>query len=166
MEAPLPCSIADYGQISGDIMTTEGYFQVSEIVDRMDLQLDEAVRPRFLQGKGRTAKEYLTWLRDREGKKREFAARFAEIDAFLTPTTPIAAIPIDTIDQTSSPARFTRMVNGLDLCALALPDGFTRGGLPTSLQIVCKGYDETTALRIGWAYEQATEWRERRPPEI
>jgi aspartyl-tRNA(Asn)/glutamyl-tRNA(Gln) amidotransferase subunit A len=49
----------------------------------------------------------------------------------------------------------------LDLCALALPDGFTKAGLPTSLQIVCRGYDEATALRIGWAYEQATEWHHR-----
>ena len=61
-------------------------------------------------------------------------------------------------------ALFTRLGNLLDLCALALPNGFTKAGLPTSLQIVCRGYDESTALRIGWAYEQATEWHRRRPP--
>jgi len=42
---------------------------------------------------------------------------------------------------------------------------FTRNGLPLSLQIICRPYDETTALRIGWAYEQASEWKERRPPD-
>ena len=31
---------------------------------------------------------------------------------------------------------------------------------------VCRGYDEATALRIGWAYQQATDWHERRPPGI
>ena len=29
-----------------------------------------------------------------------------------------------------------------------------------------KSYDEATALRIGWAYEQATEWHTRRPPGV
>jgi len=53
----------------------------------------------------------------------------------------------------------------LGLCALAVPDGFTAGGLPLSLQIVCQAGEEAMALRIGWAYEQATDWHERRPPE-
>jgi aspartyl-tRNA(Asn)/glutamyl-tRNA(Gln) amidotransferase subunit A len=40
----------------------------------------------------------------------------------------------------------------------------THGGLPTSLQIVCRSYDEATALRIGWAYQAATDWHHRVPP--
>ena len=76
------------------------------------------------------------------------------------------AIPVAEIDQARTPAMFTRMVNFLDLCALSLPNGFTAKGLPTSLHMVCKAYDEATALRIGWAYEQATEWSSRRPPGI
>jgi aspartyl-tRNA(Asn)/glutamyl-tRNA(Gln) amidotransferase subunit A len=35
-----------------------------------------------------------------------------------------------------------------------------------SLQIVCRGYDEATALRIGRAYQESTDWHERRPPSI
>jgi Asp-tRNA(Asn)/Glu-tRNA(Gln) amidotransferase A subunit family amidase len=68
------------------------------------------------------------------------------------------------IDQSRTPAVFTRMVNLLDLCALSLPNGFTAAGLPTSLQIVCRGYDEGLALRIGWAYEHAVDWLTRLPP--
>jgi aspartyl-tRNA(Asn)/glutamyl-tRNA(Gln) amidotransferase subunit A len=52
------------------------------------------------------------------------------------------------------------------LCALSLPDGFTQTGLPLSLQIICRPYEEATALRIGWAYQQATEWHERHPPGL
>jgi aspartyl-tRNA(Asn)/glutamyl-tRNA(Gln) amidotransferase subunit A len=48
---------------------------------------------------------------------------------------------------------------------VALPNGFDGSGLPTSLQIVCRAYDEATALRIGWAYQNATDWHRRRPPE-
>jgi aspartyl-tRNA(Asn)/glutamyl-tRNA(Gln) amidotransferase subunit A len=46
-----------------------------------------------------------------------------------------------------------------------VPNGFTREGLPLSLQIVARAGDEATALRIGWAYETASEWKSRRPPE-
>ena len=52
-----------------------------------------------------------------------------------------------------------------DLCALALRNGFTATGLPISLQIVCRGYEEATALRIGWSYQDATDWHLRRPPD-
>jgi hypothetical protein len=30
---------------------------------------------------------------------------------------------------------------------------------------LCGAGEEPLALRIGWAYEQATDWKTRRPPE-
>jgi hypothetical protein len=93
------------------------------------------------------------------------AAALADVDALLTPTAQTPAIPIDQADQKGTAAHFTRPVNYLGRCALALPNGFTAGGLPISLQIVCDPGDEAMALRIGWAYEAATAWTERRPPE-
>ena len=68
------------------------------------------------------------------------------------------------VDEAHLPSRFTRFGNMLDLCALSLPDGYTASGLPLSLQIVCRGYDEAMALRIGQAYQGATDWHRRRPP--
>jgi aspartyl-tRNA(Asn)/glutamyl-tRNA(Gln) amidotransferase subunit A len=62
-------------------------------------------------------------------------------DALLTPTTETTAIPVDSVDQSKAPVRFTRAANLLDLCALALPNGFDAGGLPTSLQIMCRAAD-------------------------
>ena len=47
-----------------------------------------------------------------------------------------------------------------------MPNGFTRAGLPTSLQIACRGYDEARALRIAWAYEQASGVTNRVPPGL
>src|SRR5262245_35703860 len=49
------------------------------------------------------------------------------------------------------------------LQTLAVPNGFTRTGLPLSLQIVCRGGDEALALRIGWAWQNATDWHEQAP---
>ena len=98
--------------------------------------------------------------------KQPFEAALADSDALLTPTTATTAIPIEAVDQDTSPARFTRFVNLLELCALAVPNGFTEAGLPTSLQIVCRGYEEGMALRIGWAYQSMTDWHERVPPGV
>ncbi len=96
--------------------------------------------------------------------KGQFAAAMEGIDALLTPTTACAAIPVAEVDEAVMPSHFTRFGNLLDLCALALPNGFTEGGLPLSLQIACRGYDEATALRIGQAYQRATDWHLRQPP--
>jgi aspartyl-tRNA(Asn)/glutamyl-tRNA(Gln) amidotransferase subunit A len=160
----LPCRFGDYTELTGQIIGAEGYFLIGDLIDDMSLPIDEAVRPRIALGKGISARDYLAALRDREEAKRAFAAATAGVDALLTPTTQAAAIPLDAVDQSTTPAHFTRFVNFLDLCALAVPNGFTSAGLPISLQIACRGYDEATALRMGWAYQQATDWHERRPP--
>lgn len=164
--APLPRRFADFTDLTGRIIGAEGYFLIGDLVDDMSLPIDDAVRPRIGSGRGVSARDYLGALREREEAKQEFAAALGEIDALLTPTTLTAAIPLDMVDQASTPAHFTRFVNALDLCALALPVGFNAAGLPLSLQIICRGYDEATAVRIGWAYQQATDWHERWPPGI
>jgi aspartyl-tRNA(Asn)/glutamyl-tRNA(Gln) amidotransferase subunit A len=162
----LPRRFADFTDLTGRIIGAEGYFLLGDLVDNPALTIDDAVRPRIGSGRGISARDYLRALSERDEAKREFAAALADTDALLTPTTLTPAIPLDKVDQASTPAHFTRFVNALDLCALALPNGFTATGLPLSLQIICRGYDEATALRIGWAYQEATPWHERRPPGI
>jgi aspartyl-tRNA(Asn)/glutamyl-tRNA(Gln) amidotransferase subunit A len=48
--------------------------------------------------------------------------------------------------------------------ALALPCGFSAAGLPLSLQIIGRRFDDATVLRVGHAYERSTGWHRRRPP--
>jgi aspartyl-tRNA(Asn)/glutamyl-tRNA(Gln) amidotransferase subunit A len=164
IEIALPCKFGDFAALTGQVIGAEGYAIFGDFVDRLDLPIDEAVRPRIWIGKSMSARDYLGALAKREKLKQQFDGAFGDIDALLTPTTATAAIPIADADQSKSPAIFTRMVNLLDLCALSLPNGFTATGLPTSLHIVCRGYHEATALRIGLAYEQATDWLSRLPP--
>jgi aspartyl-tRNA(Asn)/glutamyl-tRNA(Gln) amidotransferase subunit A len=49
--------------------------------------------------------------------------------------------------------------------AIAVPCGFTGSGLPISVQLIARRFDEATLLRAAHAYEQATDWSQRRPPE-
>jgi aspartyl-tRNA(Asn)/glutamyl-tRNA(Gln) amidotransferase subunit A len=160
----LPRSFRDYGSTSGRIMASEAYALLSRIVDNNDQPIDEAVRPRIRAGAAISSREYLEALAERERLKLEFAAATEHVDALLAPVTMTAAIPLGMVDQSTTPAFFTRWVNFLDLCGLAVPNGFTPSGLPLSLQIVCRGGDEAMALRIGWAWQSATDWHERVPP--
>ena len=162
----LPRSAAQYGTDVGRLIGAEGYFHVGALVDDESLPIDEDVRPRIWLGKGVTAADYLALLETRKEDQRAAAAAMEGFDALLTPGTLTPAPAVDAIDQNKTPAHFTRLANWLEWCALVVPNGATAGGLPTSLHIVCRGRDEATALRIGWAYEQATEWHLRVPPGI
>ena len=161
----LPHKFRHYAAATGRIIGAEGYLFVGHLVDDASLPLDPHVRPRIQLGRGVSARDYLHALAERAERCREFAAALADADALLTPTTQTVAPPIDQIDQSGTAAHFTRAGNYLGLCGLAVPNGFTAGGLPTSLQILGHAGQEATALRIGWAYEQATDWNARRPPE-
>ncbi|MSP05192.1 MAG: amidase [Acetobacteraceae bacterium] len=151
------------GDLVGQIISSEAYALVGDIADNNALPVDEAVRPRVRAGAAVSARRYLDTLADRARLKREFVAGLDGIDAVLTPTSMTPAIPVAEVDQSTSPAFTTRWVNFLDLCALAVPNGLTAGGLPTSLQIICRGGDEAMALRIGWAWENATDWQAKAP---
>ena len=164
VELTLPRSFRDYGSTSGRIMAAEAYALLNHIVDNNEQPVDDAVRPRVRGGAAISSREYLEVLAERERLKVEFAAATAEVDALLAPVTMTPAIPIATVDQNTTPAFFTRWVNFLDLCGLAVPNGLTTSGLPLSLQIVCPGGEEAMALRIGWAWQNATDWHERLPP--
>ena len=162
----LPRSAAGYGGDVGRLIGAEGYFHVGALVDDESLPIDDDVRPRIWLGKDVSAADYLALLRSREDDKRAALAAMEGFDALLTPGTLTPAPAADAIDQNQTPAHFTRMVNWLEWCALVVPNGATSGGLPTSLHIACRERDEATALRIGWAYEQATDWHRRTPPDI
>jgi aspartyl-tRNA(Asn)/glutamyl-tRNA(Gln) amidotransferase subunit A len=159
----LPNRFADYAAATGRIIGSEGYRFVGHLVDDPSLPTDPHVRPRIQLGRGVSARDYLLALAECQEHRRAYAAATADVDAVLTPTTLTPAVPIDQVDQTTTPAHFTRPGNYLGLCATAVPNGFTKGGLPTSLQIMCAPGQEAMALRIAHAYEQATEWHARRP---
>jgi aspartyl-tRNA(Asn)/glutamyl-tRNA(Gln) amidotransferase subunit A len=164
VDLALPMSFADLGAVNGRIMSAEAYAALADLVDDPASPLDEDVRPRVRAGAAISSRDYLTALVQREQLKRVYREATKELDAVLTPTTLTPAIPVASIDQNTTPGMATRWVNFLDLCALAVPNGFSAGGLPLSLQIVCAGYNEAMALRIGWAYQHATDWHERVPP--
>ena len=99
--------------------------------------------------------------------RRDFAEVFKAVDALVTPTSPVVAFPIG--EKTGDPVQMylidvcTLPVNIAGLPGLSVPCGFS-GGLPVGMQLIGPHLSEATLLRIGHAYEQATDWHNRRAP--
>ncbi|MBS7778947.1 amidase [Acidovorax sp. CCYZU-2555] len=159
----LPFRFEDVAAFNMRIMAAESYALYHALIDDPAAPLDPDVRPRIAAGKDISARAYLEAMQQRNVMKQQFALAMDGIDALLTPSTMTTALPLTAVDQTKAPAHYTRFGNYLDLCGLSLPNGLDSQGLPTSLQIVCRGQQEDLALRIGWAYEQATDWQARLP---
>ncbi len=75
------------------------------------------------------------------------APAFADIDPNTPPNFPVQTMPFDV---TGNPA-------------MSIPTGFSASGLPLSMQIVGRAFDEPTVLGIGAAFEAETKLSERRP---
>jgi aspartyl-tRNA(Asn)/glutamyl-tRNA(Gln) amidotransferase subunit A len=162
VDIDLPFRLSEF--VAVNLSMAEGYYVNKAVIDDPNAKIDEVVRRRLTGGSKILAHEYYASLRLREEQKRRYNDATRGIDAFLTPSTETVALALETLDQSGLPVKFSRWVNILDLCSLSLPNGFSKEGLPTSLQIVCRGYEEAMALRIGQAYQGATQWHERMPP--
>jgi aspartyl-tRNA(Asn)/glutamyl-tRNA(Gln) amidotransferase subunit A len=124
----------------------------------------DLLRERLLHGGLYTAAEYVQAMRLRERLRREMLAALRTVDVLATPTSPKPASTFAAAYDTSVgfPRANMPPFNLSGVPALALPCGFTKDGLPISLQLAGRPFDEATVLRAGHAYEQATEWHTRR----
>ncbi len=94
-----------------------------------------------------------------------------DVDALIVPTTMAPARPLNVIDATFETYidynvrvhRNSGIGTPLNLCAVSVPCGLTGAGLPIGLMIYAKPFAEEMALRVAYAYEQATEWHTRHP---
>ena len=126
----------------------------------------------ILQSPAPSGPALMTALRARDALIVAARQALEQVDVLVTPTTPIPAARIgEEITRVASEdmpvlaamIRCTAPFNATRLPALSLPCGFTRAGLPIGLQIAGRPFDEATVLRVGHAYEQATDWHRRVP---
>jgi aspartyl-tRNA(Asn)/glutamyl-tRNA(Gln) amidotransferase subunit A len=124
----------------------------------------DSLRYRIIAGGLVRAEEYILAMRMRTDLARAMQAVMATIDVLMLPTNEPAGklepIPPASLFTRSS---FTTPFNTGGNPALSVCSGFAENGMPFSLQIVGKLFDEPTVLRAGDAYERATPWRDQRP---
>jgi aspartyl-tRNA(Asn)/glutamyl-tRNA(Gln) amidotransferase subunit A len=94
--------------------------------------------------------------------RQDFLDAFENVDAILTPVAPTPAFAIG--EKTDDPLQmylsdiFTIPANLAGTCAMSLPAGLSSAGLPIGQQLIGKPFAEETLLKIGHAFEQATDW--------
>jgi len=139
--------------------------------EKLDLY-GEPTRTRLLEGQDIKAVDYLSAQHQRRLFASALRSAMQPIDALVLPTMPIPALPIAQMYQEISiegqrensgetMLRLTMPFNLAGLPALAFPSGFTLSGLPLSVQVVGKPFEEAMILRIVHAYQQMTDWHRR-----
>jgi aspartyl-tRNA(Asn)/glutamyl-tRNA(Gln) amidotransferase subunit A len=147
------------------IMLTEAFsYHERDLRERPELY-GEVLREKLMAGGLFTAAEYTQAQRLRERLRGEMLDVLKTVDVLATPTAPVTPPPFSAVFNPDFPFARSNMApfNMSGLPALAVPCGFSRAGLPISLQIAGRPFDEATVLRAGHAYEQATPWHTRRP---
>jgi aspartyl-tRNA(Asn)/glutamyl-tRNA(Gln) amidotransferase subunit A len=109
------------------------------------------------------ATDYVRARRQVEVLRREIKKVFTTIDLLITPTMktppPLLGAPGAAGGGGNSNAAFD--VFGLP--TISIPCGFSASGLPIGIQISGAPFAESTVLALAHAYEQATDWHNRRP---
>jgi aspartyl-tRNA(Asn)/glutamyl-tRNA(Gln) amidotransferase subunit A len=125
----------------------------------------EVFRSRMALGGLLTSADYIQAVRRRRELIDEFDLAMENFDIILTATTRSEAPQIDTVGKFSILERplLTLPFNVTGSPAMSVCCGYSENGLPLSMQIVGKRFDDATVLRVADAYEQATPWRKRRP---
>lgn len=153
----LPRSMPDYLAALGGLIALDGFRHYEALATAEPCLLGAPVRGRMLAARNTSALWLLAELDRQRAEIAAVAKLFNGVDAILTPASPYPAVKLDDVDESTSPATFTRAVNYLDLAAIALPMGLSAEGLPIGMQIVVPGFHEVRALRIAAALEAARE---------
>jgi aspartyl-tRNA(Asn)/glutamyl-tRNA(Gln) amidotransferase subunit A len=153
------------------------YFDVKIIIAESEIfsvhQKDLIARPREFGADFRsrsfpavlfTANDYVQATREHRRMMAEMEPFYTRFDAFVTASMGEAPRLTDyrSVSFWQKPSLLTAW-NVTGQPVLQLPNGFGRNGLPLGMQILGRPFGETTILRVGHAYERATEWHTRRP---
>ena len=122
-------------------------------------------RDRVVPGAFIASADYIAATRHRHELQEKLARVMTDVDLLILPTTPGPAPLIKDVGSYGlfEIPNFTMPFNVAGTPALSLCNGYSVGGLPLSLQIIGRPFEDATVLRAGHAYENATPWKERRP---
>jgi aspartyl-tRNA(Asn)/glutamyl-tRNA(Gln) amidotransferase subunit A len=143
------------------------------LAERLD-DLDPSTQIILMAGIGLPAEDERRARETIVESRAAFDATMRDYDVLLMPATPFAAprhddetITVAGVDlpvHIGGPSRFTRPISVVPSAVLALPVGFSSGGLPIGAQLVGARNSEHALLATGISYQRDTEWHTRIPP--
>jgi aspartyl-tRNA(Asn)/glutamyl-tRNA(Gln) amidotransferase subunit A len=160
-----PGPIVDYASANRVILLSEAYAIHETWLQERPEDYGDLARERLMPGAFFRAVDYVHAMRQRTVLRQKFNDCLASVDVAITASSMEPASPIEDAElceklygrQARAPFNLTGNP------ALAVPTGFASTGLPLSMQIIGKPFDETTVYRVARAYERATEWTSKHP---
>ena len=138
----------------------ERYAAVGEFIDRLPDAAVAVTRQIISRGKSIDAVSTFRAQYELENLRSHARAQWEMMDLLLLPTTgtiyTLAEIEADPIGPNTNLGYYTNFVNLLDLCALAVPNGFQPDGLPVGVTLLAPAGLDDQLLSIGSALHQAT----------
>jgi aspartyl-tRNA(Asn)/glutamyl-tRNA(Gln) amidotransferase subunit A len=154
-------------RVGGPVLRGESYAYHRHNLEERPQDYGEQVRLLLQTGEQFAASDYIQAQWARHGYTRSLEQTFEDVDALLSPTCLIPALTIEEcLEKPMVPFALIHNTLPFDMTgqpALSVPCGFSSGGLPIGLQISGRRFDEATVLKVGAAYEAATDWHTRRP---
>jgi aspartyl-tRNA(Asn)/glutamyl-tRNA(Gln) amidotransferase subunit A len=156
--------LVDYLDANRLIMLAEAYALHEKDFRERPQDFGHHMFARIALGAFLTAADYVEAMRQRRELAVEFARAIEGCDAVISANATGPAPRIDAIPtySTFERASYTGPYNLTGSPALSVPIGF-EDGLPLAFQIAGKPFDEAGVMRVGHAFEQATDFHRRRP---
>jgi len=153
------------------IFDAEIYEYHEAMIQHRPDKYDPRTRYRLKNCSGISATDYIREHHKLLGYRAKAEEVFQQVDAIVTPTTPVPAPKITELEALATPdvrpfevkylLRNTAPFSVLFWPTISVPCGFTRDGLPVGMQISARPGADLTVLRLAHAYEQAAGWWKR-----
>jgi aspartyl-tRNA(Asn)/glutamyl-tRNA(Gln) amidotransferase subunit A len=158
----LPDWYFDLSRPAGTIIASEAYSLHRDYIENMGKAIGPGVRMRAQAAKSFLAGAYAEEMRAMADRRRAFTEWAKPYDAILLPTIAVPAIPLAEVDESSPIPGFHATGQ---LSRPVQPRHAVRpvDGLPLGIQIVGKPFAERDVLRLGKAFQDATDFHRRAP---
>ncbi len=164
---PLAGFADDWRGMVGPILTVEAASYIDGVLARRPAAIGQPVRERLLTALEVRAVDYAKALEARKHLERAYEAGLAHFDAYVLPTCPMTPDEVanDATAEPATPLKFrnTSVFDHSHQPAISVPNGFDGDGLPTGLQFAAARFNDALVLRLGHAYQRATDFHTQRP---
>lgn len=156
--------------LDGTVFRAEIWAYHREMVARAPERYQPDTLRRIRAGEEVDAPTYIARRREMDELRRSARRVFDEVDLLIVPTSaapPFAVAPYGFEELRAAELatlRNTRPFNALGWPAASVPCGFSAAGLPIGMQIVGPPGGDAGVLALAHAFQQRTDWHERRPP--
>ena len=156
--------LIDYVDANRLIMLAEAYALHEKDFQERPQDFGHHMFARIGLGAFLSAADYVEAMRQRRELCVEFARALDGVDVAVSANATGPAPRIDAVPtySTFERASYTGPYNLTGSPALSVPIGF-EDGLPLAFQIAGKPFDEAGVMRVGHAFEQATDFHRQRP---